>query len=77
METRTKSIPSYFMNLDPAVSKVPYPINIDIRKTVDYPGVMKEYKLGPNGAIMTALNLFSTKFDQVLKIVESRSKSIE
>ena len=27
----------------------------------------------PNGAIMTSLNLFSTKFDQVLSILESRS----
>ena len=27
--------------------------------------VMKQYQLGPNGGIMTALNLFATKFDQV------------
>jgi len=26
---------------------------------------MKQYQLGPNGGIMTALNLFATKFDQV------------
>lgn len=26
---------------------------------------MKQHRLGPNGAIMTSLNLFSTKFDQV------------
>ena len=65
------------MNLDPAVAKIPYGVNIDIRKSVDYAGVMKEYKLGPNGGIMTALNLFATKFDQVLKIIEKRAKTIE
>ncbi|OJT08353.1 GPN-loop GTPase 1, partial [Trametes pubescens] len=28
------------------------------------------YNLGPNGGILTALNLFTTKFDQVLEYVE-------
>jgi hypothetical protein len=26
---------------------------------------MKQYQLGPNGGIVTSLNLFATKFDQV------------
>ncbi|KAK7679268.1 GPN-loop GTPase 1 [Cerrena zonata] len=34
---------------------------------------MEEYNLGPNGAIVTSLNLFSTKIDQVIKLVEKRS----
>lgn len=33
---------------------------------------MKQHKLGPNGAIMTSLNLFSTKFDQVRKKKEKK-----
>lgn len=53
------------MNLDPAVSFVPYAANIDIRDTVKYKDVMKEYGLGPNGAIMTCLNLMCTRFNQV------------
>ncbi len=36
---------------------------------------MKQHKLGPNGAIMTSLNLFCTQFDQVLQILEERSFS--
>ncbi len=32
---------------------------------VNYKNVMKEYSLGPNGGILTSLNLFTTKFDQV------------
>ena len=34
-----------------AVSKVPYGANIDIRDTVNYKEVMKQYSLGPNGYV--------------------------
>lgn len=63
----------YTINLDPAVREVNYPVNIDIRDSVKYKQVMKQYELGPNGAIMTSLNLFATKFDQVLTIVEKKA----
>lgn len=42
----------------------------DIRDTVKYKDVMKQYKLGPNGAIVTSLNLFSTKFPEVISYIE-------
>lgn len=53
------------LNLDPAVMTLPFGANIDIRDTVRYKEVMKEFNLGPNGGILTSLNLFSTKFDEV------------
>ncbi|XP_018328663.1 GPN-loop GTPase 1 isoform X2 [Agrilus planipennis] len=59
----------YIVNLDPACLQLPYFANIDIRDTVNYKDVMKQYKLGPNGAIVTSLNLFSTKFPDVLKYI--------
>lgn len=59
----------YVVNLDPAVHELPYPCNVDIRDTVNYKQVMKQYSLGPNGAIITSLNLFSTTFDQMLSIL--------
>lgn len=31
---------------------------------------MKQYSLGPNGGIVTSLNLFSTKFDKVLNLID-------
>jgi len=62
----------YVMNLDPAVFELPYPANIDIRDSVKYKEVMKQYQLGPNGGIITCLNLFATKFDQVLDILEKK-----
>ena len=47
----------FVLNLDPAVLHLPYGANIDIRDTVDFKQVMKSYNLGPNGAILTSLNL--------------------
>ena len=89
--------PPYILNLDPAVTNVPFEPNIDIRDTINYQQVMKKYvittqnlltncwialltdryNLGPNGGILTALNLFTTKFDQVLDIVEKRADDVE
>ena len=72
-----KNKPPYVINLDPACREVPYPANIDIRDTVNYKEVMKQYSLGPNGGIVTSLNLFATKFDQVVKLLEKRSTTNE
>lgn len=65
----------YLINLDPAVLDTPYSVNIDIRDTVNYKEVMRQYGLGPNGGILTSLNLFATRLDQVLDIVERRASS--
>ena len=51
--------------------------NVDIRSSVDYKGVMREHGLGPNGAIVTSLNLFATQFDQVVGLAERRASEIE
>ena len=61
------------MNLDPAVRTVPFDSNIDIRDSLDYKEVMKEYNLGPNGGILTSLNIFATKIDQIINILEKRT----
>lgn len=68
-----RKTPPYVINLDPAVSKVPYPVNVDIRDTVKYKEVMKEFGMGPNGAIMTCLNLMCTRFDKVIELINKRS----
>jgi len=72
-DLHAKGSPPYVVNLDPACREVPYPANIDIRDTVNYKQVMKQYQLGPNGAIVTSLNLFATKFDQVLDLIEKKN----
>ncbi|EKG17553.1 ATP binding protein [Macrophomina phaseolina MS6] len=65
--------PPYVINLDPAVRSVPFDSNIDIRDSVNYREVMKQYNLGPNGGIITSLNLFATKIDQILALLEKRT----
>lgn len=65
--------PAYVVNLDPAVRELPYQPNIDIRDSVNYKEVMKRYSLGPNGGIMTSLNLFSMHFSEVMSYLEKRS----
>lgn len=71
-QSPTSQAAPYVVNLDPAVLSVPFESNIDIRDSVKYKEVMKQYNLGPNGAILTSLNLFSTKIDQVMSILEKR-----
>ncbi|KAI8941310.1 hypothetical protein NX059_002537 [Plenodomus lindquistii] len=66
--------PPYIINLDPAVHHVPFTPNIDIRDSVNYKEVMKQFNLGPNGGILTSLNLFSTKIDQVIALLEKRTQ---
>lgn len=46
----------------------------DVRDTINYKEVMKQYGLGPNGAIVTSLNLFATKFDQVISLIAKASE---
>lgn len=69
--------PPYVINLDPAVLSTPFESNIDIRDSVNYEEVMKQYNLGPNGGILTSLNLFATKVDQIVNLLEKRAKPQE
>ena len=69
----SKRQPPYVINLDPAVRTVPFQSNIDIRDSLNYKEVMREYNLGPNGGILTSLNIFATKIDQIINILEKRT----
>ncbi len=75
--SHTKKMRTYIVNIDPATTKLPYVPNIDIRDTVNFKKVMKDYNLGPNGAILTAANLFATRFDQVISLCERRRSEID
>src|SRR3990170_2874049 len=48
------------LNLDPGVENLPYTCDIDVRDHVDIVSIMKQYDLGPNGALITsAVNFVS------------------
>ncbi|CAN6719900.1 unnamed protein product [Malus baccata var. baccata] len=75
--THESNIRGYVMNLDPAVMTLPFGANIDIRDTVRYKEVMKQFNLGPNGGILISLNLFATKFDEVVLVIEKRADQLD
>ncbi|XP_050203601.1 GPN-loop GTPase QQT2 isoform X2 [Mercurialis annua] len=75
--TQASKIRGYVLNLDPAVMTLPFGANIDIRDTVRYKEVMKQFNLGPNGGILTSLNLFATKFDEVISVIEKRADQLD
>ncbi|KAF8569048.1 hypothetical protein P879_01522 [Paragonimus westermani] len=68
--------PVYTINLDPAVHHVPYSANIDIRDTVKFKEVMKQYGFGPNGAIMTSLNFFASQFHKVIDLIHKNAPRV-
>lgn len=73
----SSNIRSYFVNIDPAVQEVPFAASIDIRDTVTQKEVMAKLRLGPNGAIMTALNIFATRINEVLELIEKRADDLD
>jgi hypothetical protein len=46
LHSKESCAPPYILNLDPAVTYVPYEPNIDIRDTVNYQEVMKQFVSG-------------------------------
>lgn len=53
------------LNLDPGVISLPYTPDIDIRDQVDIVSIMKQFDLGPNGALMMANDLIASKIDEI------------
>jgi len=53
LRTQNKSVSC--INLDPGVDDLPYKVDFDIRKLFTIESIMKEEKLGPNGALVRAI----------------------
>lgn len=56
---------SAILNLDPGVEALPYVCDIDVRDHVDIVSIMKQYELGPNGALIMANDLIASKIDTI------------
>jgi len=56
---------SAILNLDPGVESLPYGCDIDVRDYVDIVSIMKQYDLGPNGALIMANDLIASKIDSL------------
>jgi len=53
------------VNLDPGAFTLPYIPDIDIRDYVSVQGLMEEYKLGPNGALVMAADLIAEEAEKL------------
>ena len=51
------------LNLDPGVEDTPYAPDVDIRDHIDIVALMRQHKLGPNGALMMASDIMASKLD--------------
>lgn len=58
------------LNLDPGVETLPYSCDVDVRDIVDIISLMKQYELGPNGALIMANDLIATKIDELRSQIE-------
>jgi len=56
---------SAILNLDPGVESLPYGCDIDVRDYVDIVSIMKQYELGPNGALIMTNDLVASKIDSI------------
>ena len=59
------------LNLDPGVENLPYTCDVDVRDYVDLVSVMKQYDLGPNGAMIMASDLIASKIDDLQRDVDN------
>ena len=56
---------SAIVNLDPGVESLPYTSDVDVRDHLDLVSIMKNYDLGPNGALIMANDLIASKIDEI------------
>jgi len=59
------------LNLDPGVENLPYTCDIDVRDYIDIVQIMKQYDLGPNGAMIMANDLIASKIDDLQNEVDN------
>jgi len=58
------------VNLDPGVLTLPYSPDLDVRDYVNLAGLMEEYGLGPNGALIMAADLIAEQVEELRGEIE-------
>ncbi|AIB09801.1 ATP/GTP binding protein (nucleomorph) [Lotharella oceanica] len=72
-----KNLSHFLVNLDPSNKFLPFVANLDIRDTINFEYIKNKFKLGPNAAILTALNLYITKINQLIEICNHINKTLK
>ena len=68
---REQEIDVATVNLDPGVVWLPYSPDVDVRDYVNYDHVMRDYNLGPNGALVACVDLLISNIDNIRTEIES------
>eukprot|EP00438_Fugacium_kawagutii_P000703 Skav220044 [mRNA] locus=scaffold2981:332208:337026:- [translate_table: standard] len=63
--------PRTLINLDPANDELPYHCDIDVRELVNVEDVMNELDLGPNGALLYAMEYIEVNLDWLITKIRS------
>ncbi|MHA1399249.1 MAG: ATP/GTP-binding protein [Candidatus Heimdallarchaeaceae archaeon] len=58
------------LNLDAGVRNLPYNPSIDVREFVDINAIVKEYNLGPNGAMIASMDFIATNIHDLQSEIE-------
>lgn len=53
------------LNLDPGVESLPYTPDMDVRDRIDILSIMRQYDLGPNGALVMANDMIASQLSQL------------
>ena len=53
------------INLDPGADKLPYSPDVDFRDYVRVEDVMRQYNLGPNGALVLSVDILASRVDEI------------
>ena len=64
------------MNLDPGVLTLPYEPEIDVREYINLERLMKDYGLGPNGALIMAADLIAEETETLRMEIEDFNPDI-
>jgi GPN-loop GTPase len=59
------------VNLDPGVIVLPYEPDVDVRTMIDLQDIMRDYSLGPNGALILASDLIASKLPEIQDEIDS------
>jgi GTPase SAR1 family protein len=59
------------VNLDPGVTNLPYEPDVDVRQRIDLQGIMEEYSLGPNGALILSADMVATSLAEIQDEIDS------
>ncbi len=63
----------YAVNLDPGARRLPYEPDADVRSLVSLDELMEKYELGPNGALMLAVDLTAARLNELVEELREAS----